>query len=442
MTSAMLAKPFMINKLQIFYFGAIVYLVFSSRLYSISFESSFTLRTTDFQSLPIAEKITKLHNIQNKFFIYNKTSMILPGRNAKDELAHPQFHQYKRYGYETMRDEDFLQGLQKSHLRTFDQDEADIFIPPIPFNRLSLSRSSKYRNEMAKIAFEELLQQKPFIENKGHKHVIFSSIYTLFRKSYVKKVGIQTKLHGNSFYDALYNVTPIQSWDPHSVEKGIQKGFDFNDFFHTLEQEMPPLSKYSISFNLGDSVKVLQLNLASLEKFQNSTNLVFYQTRMKESLWNSTIYRHAPVTNITLDKFPKSCIGFGMKDANEWQREYSSSKFCLIIRGDSPHSHALWRSIRLGCIPVIVSDTLPFFAPIMKHVLHMQDYAVFINEKELVQDTEIVFRKLMSLTDAQIREKIKHLAFAQQVLFPDHPETLFSQAFVHEVLSTWKSMED
>ncbi|GFH57023.1 hypothetical protein CTEN210_13499 [Chaetoceros tenuissimus] len=365
--------------------------------------------------------------------------MILPGPHAKDELAHPQFHQFKRYGYEIIRDEESLESLQKSHLRTFDQDEAEIFIPPIPFSRLSLSRSTKYRNEMAKVAFEELLRQQPFIENKGHKHVIFASIYSLYRRSYVKKVGIHTKLHGNFIYDALYNMTPIQSWDPHSVEKSIKKGFDFNDFFSTLKQEIPPLSKYSISFTLGDSVKTFPLKLASLDKFHTSTNLVFYQTRMRESLWNSTIYRHAPVTNIILDKFPKSCIGLGLKHANTWQKEYGRSKFCLMIRGDTPKSHSLWRSIRLGCIPVIVSDTLPHVAPIMKHILHMQDYAVFIDEKELLQDAEIVFRKLMSLTDAQIKEKIQHLAFAQQVLFPDHPDTLFSQAFVYEVLSTWES---
>ena len=241
------------------------------------------------------------------------------------------------------------------------------------------------------------------------------------------------------WYPLIYNVTPVLSWDPNAVYNAVKEGVDFTDY-NSAFQKIQPLSRRSFSVGLGDAVSseytlatdIIELQLASLEKFQNSSNLVFYQTRTEPSYWNSTIFRHAPVTNITHANFPKSCIGFGLKDPDEWLREYQDSKFCLIIRGDSPHSHALWRAIRVGCIPVIAADSLPIYAPMFKSTLNMSEYAVVVSEQELVTDTEKTLLKLHDMSDAEIEAKVRHLAFAQRVIMTDHPQSLFVPAFIYE----------
>lgn len=51
--------------------------------------------------------------------------------------------------------------------------------------------------------------------------------------------------------------------------------------------------------------------------------------------------------------FPVS-IGFDLpKDV--YVEHLVSSQFCLVIRGDTPHSHALLSAIQVGCIPVVIS---------------------------------------------------------------------------------------
>ena len=92
--------------------------------------------------------------------------------------------------------------------------------------------------------------------------------------------------------------------------------------------------------------------------------------------------------------------------------------------------HSTWRSIRVGCIPVIIADSLDIYAPIMKSSLTMSDHSIRMNEEEFFQDTEKVLMRLKDLDDAEIESKIKHLAFAQCVIFTDHPESLFGCACI------------
>ena len=94
------------------------------------------------------------------------------------------------------------------------------------------------------------------------------------------------------------------------------------------------------------------------------------------------------------------------------------------------HSH--WRAIRNGCIPVISSDSLPIYSPLFKSTLNVLDYAVFVRESELVQDPERALLKLTEMSVADMEGKIRHLAFAQRVIFTDHPKSLFVPAFLRE----------
>jgi hypothetical protein len=86
----------------------------------------------------------------------------------------------------------------------------------------------------------------------------------------------------------------------------------------------------------------------------------------------------------------------------------------------------------MGCIPVIAADNLPVWGPILKSTLNMSDYGVIVSEKALVNDPTSTLLKLNEMSEAERDAKIKHLAFAQRVIFTDHPSSLFVPAFLKE----------
>ena len=326
---------------------------------------------------------------------------------------------------EVKNDAQILLALGQSPLRTYNPNEAELFIVTTPMTLILMSRSEDYDTPMNHLVYHE----EPFRKHQGNKHVIVSGAFPLFRTQHQKN----TRMRG--WYGKIWNVTVFQSWDPSATYNSMHS--PQNATWGTWQKTKDlggnvPLTKRSVSLGLGSSNEQVGLIPASVEKFRNSSNFVFYHSRSLPSFNNSTIFRHAPITNITLDSnFPKSSIGWDI-EKEAWERNFTDSKFCLIIRGDSPHSHALWRSIRVGCIPVIAADVLPIFSPMYKNTLQVEDYAVVLNEEELVSDPTKTLLQLNDMSEEEIRLKLKHLAFAQRVIFTDHPQSLFVPAFLKE----------
>jgi hypothetical protein len=375
----------------------------------------------------IQGKAEMLQNLNIRYYMYDHPNITLSNitfpKKARKILA--------RYHNEASNDAQMLAALEQSPLRTLRPEDAELYIPPIQMAKILICKSADF---LFHLAFETLVNHELFRQHQGNKHILISTPFILYRSDKLSHMVTMRKWH-----PLIYNVTPVLSWDPNAVYNAVKEGFDFKAFdnFDWVE----PLSRRSFSVGLGDGVSIkykysnattaMELQLASLEKFQNSSNLIFYQTRAKRSDHNSTIFRHAPVKNINHGDFPKSSIGFGLKN-HEWLREFQDSKFCLVIRGDSPHSHSLWRAIRLGCIPVIAADSLPIFSPMFKSTLNMSEYAVLVSEQELVTDTEKTLLKLQDMSDAEVEAKVKHLAFAQRVIMVDHPQSLFVPALLYE----------
>jgi hypothetical protein len=119
---------------------------------------------------------------------------------------------------------------------------------------------------------------------------------------------------------------------------------------------------------------------------------------------------------------------------SQWLNEFAQSQFCLVIRGDTPHSHSLLRAVRVGCIPVIVSDFY-YIAPTLKSSLNLEDFCIFIKEEEFQKDIAGQLSSLATLDKSYLRNKTKHLAWAQRVIFPDYVDSLFVPAFLKEAAS-------
>ena len=202
---------------------------------------------------------------------------------------------------------------------------------------------------------------------------------------------------------------------------------------------------FSIGLQHGSDVPLVEPSYAqftdsTLSAYKNWT--FFYRTRVDGSARNSTIYRHAPIyrmSNVTYeDVWAKSSIGFDLP-LDQWAYQYAHSKFCLVIRGDTPHSSALLRSLRVGCIPVVASDYFERYSPTLKSSLKsFADFVIFVNEQDFVNDPGRELRKIMQgYNKTTLLDKIAGAKFAQRIAFPDHPQSLFVPAFLKEA---WLSL--
>ena len=368
--------------------------------------------------------VATLQEVNIRFYMYDHPNITMAGNKGFHRKRKPML---RFLNFEGANDKQMLEALKESPLRTYNTSEADLFIPPIPMASILASTDGNFHLPM-----QTLFEQEPFKKHQGNNHVLISTTFSLYRQNYRSYTVMK------HWYHRMFNMTVVQSWDPvpyHNAiyhHKTLAYSFGQNKSTRDEKDKNNPLSRRSVSVGLGMNNKDMNLSFASVEKFHNSSNFIFYQSRTTPFFHNSTIYRHAPM-NVTQDSgsFPKSCIGWGL-DPETWNHEYKNSKFCLVVRGDSPHSKALWRIIRVGCIPVIASNHLPIYAPMFKSTLNMSDYAVIVDEEDLVNDPTMTLLKLNNMTEDEIRVKIMHLAFAQRVIFTDHPRSLFVSAFLKE----------
>jgi len=364
--------------------------------------------------------VDELEAIGIHFYIYDIENITLSkGRQNGTFFVRKRPDYYYRHIQDFENDEQMLRALMNSSLRVYNPDEAHIFIIPIPF------RIYVYKDMSFQMPMEALSRQEAFKFHKGHNHVLISTCFALFKSEHRYRSNL------SPYYEMLENVTVVQSWDPSAVYNELQRvGSDWKDYNFLRDQK--PLTKRSVSVGLGMKNTDLELIHATTDKFYNSSNFIFYHSRRKSSYYNSTIYRHAPITNITDPNFPKSSVGWDI-EPDKWRYEIADSKFCLVVRGDSPHSHALWRAIRVGCIPVIASDTLPIFSPMFKSTFNMSDYSIVLSEQELVNNPEQTLLRLKTMNADEIANKIRYLALAQRIIFTDHSSSLFVPALLKEI---------
>jgi len=269
------------------------------------------------------------------FYMYPESNLTLQGTNLY--FLPKRIH---RAAAEMLYDLATIKILRESTWRTNNPNEAELFIIPIPMGMISTS----VRHEFFDSTMSYLVNHTLFQRTNGHKHVLIATPFPLFRGDWkLNQHGMLSK-----WLPYLWNVTLASSWDQNAIVNLSQNNFDFYEYT-TSFKKMKPLTKKTFSVGLTggtnyplkglsniNKLKTHQfpLTLASLEKFKNSSNLVFYHSPLGHNCYhNSTIHRNAPITNVTLDTFPKSSIGNGFSDRETWLELYKDSKFCLCIRG-------------------------------------------------------------------------------------------------------------
>lgn len=335
----------------------------------------------------------------------------------------PAWKLYKEF----VETEEQLIELMAAHpLRTRNANEADFFM--IPF-----SITHQMTHSMGKgldVVFNILYNKTHYQERKGHDHILLSQNPNIFHYSYVGYYRAARLTHQ---YPWIWNVTVARSIDQESCRFAYDSGLaeENIDFAEVMKTCGVPMSRSAFSTGFVPQIGHLPLLKPSYERFINSSLFLFYHTRVEPSFCNSTIFRKALVEESIMKALPNSSLGFDM-NPHEWLQEYTNSRFCMVIRGDNPTSRAHLRTVKVGCIPVIVSDMLPYYAPAFKSTINVSDYSIFIDERTFIADPMKALSTLSAMTEEEIREKVKALAFAQRLLIPDHPESLFVPTFLRE----------
>jgi hypothetical protein len=335
-----------------------------------------------------------------------------------------------RFGVDAHIEDEVLEALSTHSLRTMNKTHADLFIVPLRVGSAIIGR-----NNLEMDLLRSALKNTTFCTQP---HVLVSLTTVGFNNRHMG----HTRRHGmgERFYEAVAPLIVAQSWATHAAalvsQQGAAVGHDYEGMFSELDHA---LSMYGFSMGLLPQSD-LPYYEATYEKFQNASHLIFYQTRIESSDWNSTRFRQILLDPHILNQlnWTNSSIGFGLPP-DQWLRDLSSSKFCLAIRGDTPHTHSLLNAVRVGCIPVVVSDFYPIFAPSFPLTLNMEDYCIFIREADFIRDPVGEVLKLMDLNEDEIRRKLRGISFAQKVVVIDHPESLFVHAFLKESLSTYQN---
>lgn len=416
----------------------------------------------------------KLLQIPHKYYIYNLTNNLMPTPlgDAKDRK--------KRYwfgGVLTIYD-----ALLSHPLRTLNPEEATFFIPPVFPNQVNpfLPAKSHERQKFMK-ALDVVLQSKIYQSTRGSRH-IFIAMGGWFFNWNVTYGGLDYSLKRldpewmnslGSLWDngeengiACYKIHLAKPWNeehrecwPYTLifkntisardrdmwglrELHTNQVLDSNnDFLDVIEFHDP----VSYGFSLGTLTDQVPLIPATYTKYEESKYVYFYHGRKDIYARNSTIYRHAPMERVPSDNreeastYRNSSIGYDIAP-EDWLDHFTHSKLCLVIRGDTPHSRALLRSIRVGCIPVVVSDMYEVYAPTLKSILNFTEMTIMVDEQVFISNPwGELHRVYEMLTKEQVQQKIKVISFVQRVIFPDHPKSLFVPAFLNEA---WESIPE
>lgn len=363
--------------------------------------------------------VYELESFNQSFYVYTDPDITQEDRPRTRAPIY-----YKRYGHEAETEIIIHEILRKSPLRVENADDADMFIVPIYIGEILTTRGLSWDEP-----FQALLSHPVYKQYQGNKHIIIS--LPLVTYQYFNRRNVPGLL---SWLPRIVNITAALGCDPVAVWEAYQSGkLKGNDYEEPFSKTFP-MSHHSFSIGIGLANRDFPITPASFEKFNNSTFFIFYNTVPGTSFFDSTKFRHAPVVNVSLAALPYSSIGMDPLPKDEWLTHFRDSKFCLAIRGDNPQSHALLRSVRAGCIPVVVSDLWPFYAPALKSSLRIEQYSIMITEADFISNPQRSLLKLADINTTMIKEKIAYLSLAQRVLLPDHPESLFVPAFLKEAM--------
>lgn len=311
---------------------------------------------------------------------------------------------------EKFKDEDthLLELLENHRARTFSPTNAVLFIITTPIQQSGRCGSKEDHVKRVRPALEKLLGEPWFTNNLGNDHLMpghhwhFSAwtgsgnfVPAEWQSKLENVTMTRYEYYGKSKWENLPAREPVSLWShPWEITK------------RTI------VDPYLAS-------AALPLIEPKLENWLNRTNLIFYHTRRSPSAHGGTPLRHLPTQKPELFE---GSVGFDIP-RDEWVMGWGKSKFCLVIRGDTPTTHAFYNAIKSSCIPVIISDTFELVGLPFKNHIRLEKFTLRMEEKVFLTKPETLVPMLVEISTKEIRSMLHELEAVQPMLLYDHPNT-------------------
>jgi hypothetical protein len=244
-----------------------------------------------------------------KYYVYPQNLLFSNPRYYMDNLisnelgTDPRILPF-RHRYDARYENDILWSLQNHSLRVDKQEDAELVVIPVPFGTIyydiKLSRIQK--SAFFQGIWANLKVQPAFVS--GKPHVLISMTNPIFSFVHIKNVMYEGL---DVFYNHVQSVS-VARGDDHFATRyvylhNVSSSKDFRGYDELFSQQRP-VTKFTFCVGLGGQAKNIPLVVPTWEKFQNSTYFIFYHTRTTTSDCNSTFFRHAPGTNVSMSALP------------------------------------------------------------------------------------------------------------------------------------------
>lgn len=303
----------------------------------------------------------------------------------------------------------------------------------IPFSlHMSYERCPDTHGDRMDEYFTRVTASEAFQRNNGNDHLLLGFDWKLSAWSPVSEIIFPVRWRYK-----LQNVT-MTRFEVYGLSKWMNSSRDDPQFlsFHptSLLQSVWEITKRAVVVPYVSSVP-LATNIDYVT-WRKREYLCAYFSRSSGSAHGGTVLRHLPQTR---PEFFKDCkIGFEVPH-EEWLNAWSKSKYCFVIRGDTPTSHAFSNALSAGCIPVIISDTFELVGlPFVNHVgIQLPSFSIQISEADWLNQTKIVMDKLRKLPRSKIEHVLRGIKTVQPKLLYSHPQSQVATSVLRS-LANWQ----
>ena len=349
--------------------------------------------------------------------------VVLPTRNLKFYIYEDEeitMDEISICDHDNTADIEMIELFKAHKNRVYSPVEASMFIIPVPIYQSFMcdTTSNKHKHIARMNTFMHTLMYQTSFKNKPRQHVLMGHSF-MFSKWASNEQFIPA-----SWMNALHDVfiTRYESYNPTL--------FQNSTYLHHEQWKNTIVVPYSVTKDVPMVSKPL------FQEFQERPLLIFYHTRKSTFAHNATQLRRAPfkldLTNATID------VGYDIT-RKKWIKRWSRSKFCLVIRGDTPTSHSFYLALSSFCIPIIISDLFHLVGVPFNIDLDLANIAIRIKENSVLSNPNVIIDTIQALKQHEIITKLKNIQTYQKKFLYRHTNNTIVEQVIQECLSKTKT---
>jgi hypothetical protein len=317
-------------------------------------------------------------------------------------------------------DIDMINQAMNHHLRTLDPREAQLFIIPIPVYQ-SFKCDPEGHTLRIERAFSKLFRSKWFNNGKNH---LMNGHHWRFSGWCADEHFLPTKI-----WNRIQEMVILTRYEVYNSSKWRAPEYVRNPV--SLYNKNWERTKHSIITPYSEHQGVpLVTTMPSMSEWQAREIFIWYHTRKSGSVHGATILRKKPL-EVTCNE---CSIGYDIP-LDKWSHGWQNSRFCLVIRGDTPTTHAFYNAIRSFCIPVLISDGFEAVGLPFRTKLNLGAFSVRITEANFIDGgMDALIKRVNTLEKDTIRNKLLQLKAVQGDLIWDYPDGRVFNNIIEEIV--------